>query len=199
MSQTTIRIGDVGLTKDNPDQYAVRVMNFILGGGGFNSRLMQEVRSNRGLAYSVYSYFQIGRRLPGPFIAGTETRNASVPQVLGLMRNIMDHLRDNPVSEEELRIARESLVNSFVFGFDDSHAVVSQQMRLDFFGYPDDYLQGYRARIAAVTAADVQRVAKRYLHPERQQIVLVGDAEVFVEDLQSFGLHIEMVSVDGAL
>ena len=199
LTQTTIRIGDVGLTKDNPDQYAVRVMNFILGGGGFNSRLMQEVRSNRGLAYSAYSYFQIGRRLPGPFIAGTETRNASVAQALGLMRDIMGNLRDNPVSKEELRTARESLVNSFVFGFEDSHAVVSQQMRLDFFGYPEDYLQGYRARIAAVTVADVQRVAKRYLHPGRQQIVLVGDAEVYAEDLASFGQHIEMISVDEAL
>lgn len=198
LSQTTIRVGDVGLTKDNPDQYAVRVMNFILGGGGFNSRLMQEVRSDRGLAYSAYSYFQIGRRLPGPFIAGTETRNASVIQVLDLMQEIMRDMRESQVSREELRIARESLVNSFVFGFDDSHAVVSQQMRLDFFGYPQDYLQSYRTRIAAVSAADVQRVAQRYLHPERQQIVLVGDAEVFAEDLESFGQSIEMISVDGA-
>lgn len=191
LPQTTIRVGDVGLTKDNPDQYAVRVMNFILGGGGFNSRLMQEIRSDRGLAYSVYSYFQIGRRLPGPFIAGTETRNEAVPEVLGLMQEIMRDLREKPVSSDELRIARDSLVNSFVFGFDDSHAVVSQQMRLDLFGYPEDYLQSFRARIAAVSAADVQRVARRYLHPDRQHIVLVGQADTFAEALERFGLDIE--------
>ncbi|MEJ2519220.1 MAG: pitrilysin family protein, partial [Desulfuromonadales bacterium] len=75
LPQTTILIGDLGLTKDDPDQYAVRVFNYILGGGGFNSRMMREIRSDRGLAYSAYSYFQVGRRLPGPFVAGTETKS----------------------------------------------------------------------------------------------------------------------------
>jgi len=196
LAQATIRIGDIGLTKDNPDQYAVRVMNFILGGGGFNSRLMQEIRSDRGLAYSVYSYFQIGRRLPGPFIAATETRNQEASRVLALIHEIMRDLRENRVSDEELRIARDSLVNSFVFGFDDSHAVVSQQMRLDLFDYPQDYLQRYRDRIAAVTPADVQRVARRYLLPDRQKIVLVGRADVFDEELERSGLNIERVEVE---
>jgi zinc protease len=190
IAQTTVLIGDVGLTKDNPDQYAVRVMNFILGGGGFNSRMMQEIRSNRGLAYSAYSYFQIGRRLPGPFVASTETRNDTVVQTLELMRSIISDLRDQPVSETELRVAKESLVNSFVFGFDDSHAIVSQQMRLDLFDYPPDYLSGFRDRIAAVTVEDVLRASRTYLHPERQQIVLVGDSDAFEKDLDSFGLEV---------
>lgn len=194
LSQTTLLIGDIGLSKDNEDQYAVRVMNFILGGGGFNSRMMQEIRSDRGLAYSVYSYFQIGRKLPGPFVAGTETRNQSVGQTLELMREIMNDLRSKTVSAEELQVAKESLVNSFVFGFDDSHAIVSQQMRLDLFDYPPDYLSGFRARIAAVSAEDVLRVARKYLHPDRQQIVLVGNSEVFSADLARLGFDVRPVS-----
>jgi zinc protease len=194
--QTTVLIGDLGLTKDNPDQYAVRVMNFILGGGGFNSRMMQEIRSDRGLAYSVYSYFQVGRKLPGPFIAGTETRSATVGQTLELMRGIMNDLRNNPVSADELRVAKESLINSFVFGFDDSHAIVSQQMRLDLFDYPEDYLRGFRDRIAAVTVEDVLRVAKSYLRPDRQQIVLVGDADEFTAELGSLGLAVMPVPAE---
>jgi zinc protease len=92
LPQTTVMIGDLGLTKDHPDQYAVQVFNYILGGGGFNSRMMREIRSNRGLAYSVYSFFQVGRRLPGPFLAGTETKNESVVPVVTLMRDIMTGL-----------------------------------------------------------------------------------------------------------
>lgn len=196
LAQTTVLIGDLGLTKDHPDQYAVRVMNYILGGGGFNSRLMREIRSNRGLAYSAYSYFQVGRRLPGPFVAGTETKNDTVVDALGLMRQIMADMRQTPVSDEEIQLARESLVNSFVFGFENAHSVVSQQMTLDFYAYPEDYLARYRDRVAAVTAADVQRVAQTFLRPERQQIILVGDAPTFVDKLKGMGLPIMTVNLD---
>jgi zinc protease len=195
--QTTIVIGDQGLTKDNPDQYAVRVLNYILGGGGFNSRMMREIRSDRGLAYSAYSYFQIGRRLPGPFIAGTETKNATVGPALSLTRQIMVDLRDHPVTEAELTLAKESLINSFIFGFEDSHSVVSQQMMLAFFGYPTDYLADYRQRIAAVTAADVQRVAREFIDLSRQQIVLVGNPHEFKSDLASVGLPVVEVNLEG--
>jgi zinc protease len=192
--QSTIMLGDLGLTKDNPDQYPARVMNFILGGGGFNSRLMREIRSDRGLAYSVWSQFQVGRRFPGPVMAGTETKNASVVEVLGLMRGIMNGLREQPVSAEELRVARESLVNSFVFSFTDPHAVVAQRMQLDFYAYPDDYLARYQERIAAVGAADVQRVARDYLRPDRQQIVVVGAPDEAAGTLAALGLPVRRVS-----
>jgi len=194
--QTTIVIGDQGLTKDNPEQYAVRVLNYILGGGGFNSRMMREIRSDRGLAYSAYSYFQVGRRLPGPFIAGTETKNATVGPAIRLTREIMVDLRERPVTDEELRLAKESLINSFIFGFENSHSVVSQQMSLAFFDYPADYLANYRQRIAAVTATDVQRVAREFIDLSRQQIVLVGNPQEFNSDLASFGLPVIEVNLD---
>jgi zinc protease len=196
LPQTTIVIGDLGLTKDHPDQYAVRVLNYILGGGGFNSRMMREIRSNRGLAYSAYSYFQVGRRLPGPFIAGTETKNASVVPAISLTREIMVDLRNNLVTDEELQLAKESQINSFVFGFENTHSVVSRQMSLAFFDYPEDYLARYRDRIAAVAAADVQRAAREFINLSRQQIVLVGDPEEFRKELGGFGLPVVEVDLD---
>ncbi len=196
LSQTTIVIGDLGLTKDHPDQYAVRVLNYILGGGGFNSRMMREIRSNRGLAYSAYSYFQVGRRLPGPFIAGTETKNVSVIPALSLTREIMVDLRNNLVTDEELQLAKESQINSFVFGFENTHSVVNRQMTMAFYDYPQDYLARYRDRIAAVTAADVQRVAREFIDLSRQQIVLVGNSKEFRKGLAEFGLPVVDVNLD---
>jgi zinc protease len=194
--QTTILLGDLGLTKDHPDQYAARVLNFIFGGGGFNSRLMREVRSDRGLAYSVWSQFQVGRRLPGPVMAGTETKNASAVEALALIRAIMHDLRNAPATPEELQVARDSLVNSFIFGFTDPHAVVAQRMQLDFYDYPSDYLDRYRERVAAVTAADVQRVARTYLRPERQQVIMVGVPDETATPLDSLDLPVRRLSGD---
>lgn len=194
--QTTIILGDLGLTKDDPDQYAARVLNFIFGGGGFNSRLMREVRSDRGLAYSVWSQFQVGRRFPGPVMAGTETKNASAVEALALVRAIMHELREEPVSPEELQLARDSLVNSFIFGFTDPHAVVVQRMQLAFYDYLPDYLDRYRERIAAVTAADVQRVAQAYFRPERQQVILVGLPDETAAPLESLDLPVRRLRGD---
>jgi len=192
--QTTILMGELGIDKDAPDLHAVRVMNYILGGGGFNSRLMREVRSNRGLAYSVYSYFQVGRRLPGPFVAGAETKSASTIEVVQLMRQLMAEMRTQPVSAAELALARESLINSFVFGFTDSHEVVSQLLRLDFYGYPEGYLQTYRDRLAAVTAGDVLAAARQRLNPERQTLILVGDVNALDAAPSELGLPVTPIA-----
>lgn len=186
--QTTVLIGELGIDKSAPDLHAARVMNFILGGGGFNSRLMREIRSNRGLAYSVYSHFQVGRHLPGPFLAGCETKSATAVEAVQLMREQMRAMREQPVSEAELALARESLINSFVFAFTDSHEVVSQVLRLEFYGYPPDYLETFREKVAAVTAEDVLRAARDRLHPERQTIVLVGEKAAIAAAPAALGL-----------
>jgi zinc protease len=194
--QTTILIGELGIDKSDPDLHAVRVMNYILGGGGFNSRLMREIRSNRGLAYSVYSYYQVGRRLPGAFISGAETKSSSTLEVVELMRRIMAEMREEPVTDAELRLARESLINSFVFAFTDSHDVVTQIMRLDFFDYPEGYLESYRDQVAAVSKEDVLRAAREHLNPDRQKIVLVGDRNAFDVPLGALGIPVEAVSME---
>lgn len=193
LPQTVIQFGQLGIDKSAPDLEAVRVMNYILGGGGFNSRLMREVRSNRGLAYSVHSYFQVGRRLPGPFIAQSETKSSSTIEVVQLMRQLMTEMRDQPVTDAELQLAQESLVNSFVFAFNNSHEVVTQAQRLDFYGYPADYLSGYRDRVMAVTAAKVQAAARERLQPEAMTLVLVGSAKDFAAPAASLGLPVEAI------
>ncbi|MFO7766531.1 MAG: pitrilysin family protein [Pelovirga sp.] len=183
LSQTTLMMGHRGISKDNPDLHAVRLANYILGGGGFNSRLMREIRSNRGLAYSIYSRFQPGRYLPELFTVAGETRNDSAIEVMRLVRRLIDEMREVPVSSEEIESAKRSLINSFIFAFENTHAVVTQKMRLDFYSYPDDYLESYQERIEALTAADVQRVARFYLQPERLHVVLVGDSDILLADL----------------
>ena len=102
---------------------------------------------------------------------------------------------DEPVSEKELQLARQSLINSFVFAFTDSHSVISRKVRLDFYAYPKNYLEDYQQKIAAVTVADVRRVAAAYLHPEQLQIVLVGDSDAFAAQLSSLGLPTETVEL----
>jgi len=174
LSQTTIRLVERGIKRDNPDVYAVEIMNYILGGGGFNSRLMREIRSNRGLAYSVFSHFSVGRRLEGAFFAGCETKAESVSEAVGLFATIMQELRAERITEEELQLAKQSQINSFVFRFENIHSLVTTVMEYAFYGYPEDYLTRYREHIRQVTVHDVQRVAQKYLHPERQAIILVG-------------------------
>jgi len=188
--QTTILMGHLGLERSDPDFFPVRVMNYILGGGGFNSRLMREVRSNRGLAYSVYSYYSGGEILPGMFISGCETRNDAVLETVKLIKSLMVQIREQPVSVEELALAKESIINSFVFAFEDNHDVVERTLRLDLFGYPPDYLETFRERIAAVTVEDVQKAAQTYLHPEKLQLVLVGDSNEFGAPPELLGLPV---------
>ena len=197
LPQSIIIMGDLGIDKDAPDLFDVLVLDFILGGGGFNSRLMREIRSDRGLAYSVYSHFQVGRRLPGLFWVGCETRADATIEVIRLIRSIIEELRTNPVSEAELRLAQESLVNSFVFAFDDSHAVVAREARLDFYGYPADYLRTYRDRIAAVTVERVLATAQRRLDPQGFTIVLVGDPSRFEAGLQTLGWPVQEIPASG--
>lgn len=195
--QTTLLMGERGIDKNDPDLYALRVLDFILGGGSFNSRLMQNIRTRRGLAYSVYSYFQVGRRLPGVFIAGAETKNSSVSDVTRLMRQEMQTLMQTPVTQEELKTAKESLINSFVFAFEDTHEVVTRVMRLAFYGYPGEYLSRYRQRLAAVTAEDVLAVARRHLHPEAQTLIMVGNPEQPDDIADALGLPLKTVDLEG--
>ncbi|PLY03997.1 MAG: insulinase family protein [Desulfuromonas sp.] len=194
--QTTILMGHRGIDKDNPDLFALRLADFILGSGGLNSRLMREIRSNRGLAYSVYSYFRVGRQLPGSFIAGSETKSGSTVEVVRLMREMMQQIIAEPVSPAELELAKKSLINSFVFAFENSHSVVNRVMDHDFYGYPPDYMSTYRDKVAAVTVEDVQQAARKYLHPDKLQIVLVGDSRVYADEINSLGLPVEMVDLE---
>ena len=186
VNQSVIRMGHLGIDKNNPDLYALKVMDYILG-GGFTSRLTQEIRSNQGLAYNVDSYFETGRRFKGSFIAETETKSETTVRAITLLRSIIDGMTRGLVTERELKLAKDAIVNSFIFGFARSDAVVNQQARLEFYGYPSGYLEQYRDNISRVSREDVLRVAKKYLQPEAMKLVVVGDVKKFDQPLTVFG------------
>ena len=187
VNQSVIRMGHIGISKDNPDLYAIRVMDAILGSGGFNSRLMAEIRNNQGLAYNVESSFDIGRRYLGTFEAETETKVQSTARTIGLMEEIIAGMTKQPVTDQELALAKDSIINSFIFGFTNTASVATQKVRLEYYHYPAGYLENYRDNIARVTKEDVLRVAKKYLHPEALKLVVVGDAKRFDKPLSTFG------------
>src|SRR5262249_4955520 len=117
--QTNIRMGHLGVTKNDPDWFALEVMDNILGGGGFVSRMMREVRSNGGLAYSVGTAVT-GGRSRGVMLAACQTKSKSTVETMTLMREIIEGMREKPVSDAELKIAKDSILNSFVFQFTSS-------------------------------------------------------------------------------
>ena len=186
VNQSVIRLGSLGIEKSNPDLYAVRVMDYILGGGS-TSRLTQEVRSNQGLAYQAASYFDVGRRFVGTFWVETETKSESTAKVISLILKIITGMTKVVVSDQELSLAKDSIINSFIFGFAKPDAVVNQQVRLEFFGYPPGYLDSYRENIAKVTKEDVLRAAQKYLKPDVLTIMVVGDEKKFDRPLTMFG------------
>ncbi len=186
VSQSVIRMGELGIDKNNPDLHALRVMDYILG-GGFTSRLVQEVRSNQGLAYNVDSSVDVGRRFIGTITAETETKSESTVKAITLIREIITGMTTAPVTEQELSLAKEFMINSFIFGFTKPDVIVNQQARLEFYGYPAGYLENYRDNIARVTREELLRVARKYLHPAAMVLMVVGDERKFDKPLTTFG------------
>ena len=186
VNQSVIRMGHLGVTKDSPELYALRVLDYILG-GSFTSRLTMEIRTNQGLAYNVGSHFDIGRRYTGSFIAETETKAESTARAITLMKEIIAGMTKKPVTDQELNAAREYIINSFMFGFTSPASIVTQRARLEFYGYAPDYLENYRDNISRVSKEDVLAAARKHLKPEAFKLVVVGDAAKFDKPLSSFG------------
>lgn len=186
VNQTVIRMGHLGLSKDSPDLYAVRILDYILG-GSFTSRLTMEIRTNQGLAYSVGSHFEIGRRFTGSFIAETETKAESTYKAISLMKELISAITKEAVTDHELNAAKEYIINSFMFGFTSPASIVTQRARLKYYGYQEGYLEQYRDNIAKVTKADVLNAARKHLRPEAFKLVVIGDAARFDQPLSKLG------------
>ena len=190
LPQSVMLIGHFGIkrTPDFPDYFALRVMNDILGEGGFTSRLMREVREKHGLAYMVGSIMQTTYYTnPGEWFAYSQTRTDKTAEAISLIIDVVKGLRDTPVPEAELQRTKDSLINSFVFGFESSSQIAFQQMMLAYRDFAPDFLETFTDNIAKVTAEDVQAVAQKYLHPEVLTIVAVGNKENFDRPLDEFG------------
>jgi zinc protease len=174
VNQTRVALGHPGLRKGHPDEYALAVMNDILGGGGFTSRIVGRVRSDEGLAYSAGSSFSLGRHYPGRFRASFQSKNASVPEALAIVLEEIERIRKEPASAAELNLAIESRT-AFLADLYSSARTMVQRFAGDALNNEDpDRWRNYEANIRQVTIADVQRVARQHLKPEQLRILLVG-------------------------
>ncbi len=173
LAQANLVWGHRGTTRDDPDWYAIQIMNYILGGGGFSSRMMNSIRVEAGLAYSVSSYFVPGK-LPGSFQVGLQTKSASTADALRRLREEIDRIQEKPVSDEEINSAKKYLTGSFPLRFDSNADMVTFFSQVEFYGLGLDYPQRYEGIINAITKDDVQRVAKKYLHPDEAILIVVG-------------------------
>jgi zinc protease len=174
ITQANIILGNAGISRDNPDFYAITVMNYILGGGGFASRLLEEIRNKRGLAYSVQSFFDSGK-YPGSFQIILQTKNSSAREALSLALQQMERIQKEPVSDKELEGAKKYLIGSFPLRLDTQGKLASFLIQVEYYGLGLDYPKKYPSLIRSVTSEDVLRVAKTYLHPERYILVVVAD------------------------
>jgi zinc protease len=186
VNQSNIRLLHLGLTRDNPDYHAVEVMNEVFG-GGFSARLFSNVRSKKGLAYSVGGGVGANFDHPGLFMVSMGTKSESTGSAIEALYEEVDNLLKTPPSAEEMQRARDAILNSFIFRFDSRQEVLGERALYEFYGYPLDFLERYRAGIEKVTAEDVARVARKYVHKEKLALLVVGKAEDFDKPLSTFG------------
>ncbi len=175
--QGRVRIGHLGVQRTDwadPDLFALQIMNDVLGGGGFTSRLVKRIRSDEGLAYSAGSRFGIGEYWPGTFMMLYQSKSETVAYAAQIAVQEMKRIMNEPVSESEVETAKASFVDTFPGRFDSAQAVAGTFMDDEFMGRPADYWQKYQERMGAVTAEDVRRVAKKYLDPEKLVFLIVG-------------------------
>lgn len=172
LTQTTVLIGHLGGQVKDPDYAALKVMEGVLN--GFGGRLFQEIRSRQGLAYSVYASWSAALDHPGVWLMGGQTRSeTTVPFIQSLLKELQ-RIRDEPITPEELAYAKDTVLNGFVFNFQNPAQTLSRLLRYDYFDYPLETLFQFRQQVEAVTIAEVQRVAKAHLQPDRLVTLIVG-------------------------
>lgn len=186
VNQSEISMVDLGTDRHNPDYYAITVMNELFG-GGFSSRLFSNIRSKQGLAYDVGGGVGTAFDHVGVLRIAMGTKSGTTAAAIDSLRHQVNELVKGGVTEQELKKAKDAILNSFIFEFDSKDKVLAERMRYEFYGYPADFLERFRAGIEKVTPADVDRVAKKYVHPERLSILVVGNPKDFDRSLSTFG------------
>ncbi|MBC7185915.1 MAG: insulinase family protein [Calditrichaeota bacterium] len=177
INQGYVNVGHFGIKDTNPDVFAINVMNFILGGGSFTSRITSKVRSDEGLAYNTGSRFANEHLFPGTFYGYVQTKSQTVYYAISLILKEFERIRREPVSDEEMETAKNYFLDSFPDRFSTAIGTMSTFASLEYDGFPLDYLDTYCAKIRAVTKEDVLRVAKKYIKPGEMTIMVVGDIE----------------------
>jgi zinc protease len=174
LTQSTIVLGHGGLPRAHPDFYPATVMNYILGAGGFSSRLMDSIRDKQGLAYGIMSHFD-ARLMPGSFWVNLQTKTETTNQAITGVLSEIKSIREAPVSDQELAEAKSFLIGSFPLRFDSTAKLAHVLAQVEFYGLGFEYFTDYPKWIDRVTKEEVQRVAKQYLDPKRYALVVVGN------------------------
>jgi predicted Zn-dependent peptidase len=196
-AQTEIRIGRIGVPRKTNDYYAISVMNTILG-GSFTSRLNQNLREQHGYSYGAFSSFSF-RPLPGPFIASaavqTEVTDKALAEFIKELNRIL-----KPVTDDELVRGKNYVALSFPSEFQNVGQIAGNLQELVIYDLPDDYFNNYTSRILAIDKKDVQRVAKKYIDPEKVAIILVGDRAKIEGGVRALNLGpIELLTIEQVL
>jgi zinc protease len=186
VNQSSIDMVAVGITRDNPDYYAVRVFNEAFG-GGFSSRLFRTIRTEKGLAYSVGGGIGTAFDHPGIVRLAMGTKSATTLESIQALDEQIDNVSKHPITEAEIKLAKDAILNSFIFNLDSPDKILRERMAYEFYGYPQDYLEKFRLGVEKVTPADVARAASRYLHKEKLAILVVGNPAEFDKPLSSLG------------
>jgi zinc protease len=197
INQTQIRVGYPGFARHSPDQFAWDVFNEIWGGGG-TSRLFRTVRTRMGLAYAVGSASFVPAQA-GFVIAVSQSRGSQAISAARAIRGISDELRAATFDTKEVQAAKDTIINAYVQNFTSSAQIAAAAMSNEYFGYPADYLETYPKKIAAVTPADIQRVARAYLQPDKETLFFVGDLSTFEKPLSTLGKPREVRPIDYTL
>lgn len=186
VNQSNIRMIGMGTTRNNPDYYAIEVFNEVLA-GGFASRLVQSIRTAQGLAYAIGG--GIGTRYdhPGILQLAMGTKSGTTVESIKALYGQIDELKTKPVDNAEIARAKDNILNTFVFNFDTPDKVLSERMAYEFYGYPADFLERYRAGIEKVTTADVARIIPKYVHKDQLAVLVVGNPADFDMPLSSLG------------
>ena len=194
--QTTVALGNIAIDRRSPDYTAMVVMNDIIGGGA-SARLFLNLREEKGYTYGVYSNFS-ALRYPGPWRAGGNMRTEVTDGALVEFFNEIRRIRDEKVTSRELAESQRSIIAGFALSLEQPARALNFAITRKVYGLPADYWDTYADKIAAVTAEDVQRVARQYLNPDTLQLVAVGDAAKIKTILEKYGA-VEVYDTNGAL
>lgn len=186
VTQTFLAIGQLGGELKDKDYPALEIMSDILG-GGFQSRLVQQVRTKMGNAYDISASWGADYDHPGLFEISVGTKAVSTVETIKAVQAEVERIRTTEVSEAELNQAKETALNSLVFAFDTRTKTLGRMLTYEYYGYPKDFIQQYQKALAAVTRADVLRVAKQHLDPANFVVVAVGNPEMFGKPLEALG------------
>lgn len=186
VNQSFVMMGHIGGVRDNPDYAKVQVMNRVLS-GGFSGRLMQIVRTEMGLAYSVFGQYGMNSFYPGMFYAGVMTKSSTTAEAIDAIIEQIERLQDEPITKQELQDVKDQILNSSVFEYDSYEEVLSKRMSNEYRGLPADAFEQYIEGVKATTIEDVQAVAQEYLDPDNLQILVVGNKEEIGDQLEKYG------------